>query len=79
MRLCANCTRGSKAGNNETVIAYSARPSTVLVRARTSALSAGGDELEVCNVVVHEDFDKYVLLNDIALIKVRVRALARRF
>ncbi|XP_076664215.1 trypsin-1 [Andrena cerasifolii] len=53
---------------------FGARPSTVLVRARTSALSSGGDELEVCNVVVHEDFDKYVLLNDIALIKLKVPA-----
>lgn len=41
------------------------------VRARTSTLSVGGDELEVANIVVHEDFDKFILLNDIALIKVR--------
>ncbi|XP_076231302.1 trypsin-2-like [Calliopsis andreniformis] len=51
---------------------YRADPSTVYVRARASSLAAGGDELEVCNVVVHEDFDKYVLLNDIALIKLKI-------
>lgn len=50
---------------------FGADLSTVYVRARTTALADGGDELEVCNVVVHEDFDKYVLLNDIALIKLK--------
>lgn len=40
------------------------------VRVRSSMLFVEGDELEVANIVVHEDFDKYVLLNDIALIKV---------
>lgn len=40
------------------------------VRVRSSTLFVGGDELEVANIVVHEDFDKYVLLSNIALIKV---------
>lgn len=77
MRPRTNCINANKGTNNETVIAYSADLSTVYVRARTTALADGGDELEVCNVVVHEDFDKYVLLNDIALIKVRAGATER--
>ncbi|XP_076643767.1 trypsin-1 isoform X2 [Halictus rubicundus] len=48
---------------------FGADPSTVFVRARTGRLASGGDELEASGIVVHEDFDKYVLLNDIALIK----------
>ncbi|XP_076178984.1 trypsin-1-like [Ptiloglossa arizonensis] len=51
---------------------FGVNPSTVSVRVRTGVLSNGGDELEVRNVVVHEDFDKYVLLNDIALIKLKI-------
>ncbi|XP_029040170.2 trypsin 3A1-like [Osmia bicornis bicornis] len=47
-------------------------PSTVTVRVRTSTLSTGGDELKVSNVVVHENFNEYVLLNDIALIKLKI-------
>lgn len=54
----------------QNVIAYRTDPSTVTVRVRTSALFTGGDELKVSNVVVHENFNKFVLLNDIALIKV---------
>ncbi|XP_053995282.1 trypsin-4-like [Hylaeus anthracinus] len=50
---------------------FGADPSTVSVRVRSAALSSGGDELEVCSIVVHEDFDKYILQNDIALIKLK--------
>ncbi|XP_076643766.1 trypsin-1 isoform X1 [Halictus rubicundus] len=53
---------------------FGADPSTVFVRARTGRLASGGDELEASGIVVHEDFDKYVLLNDIALIKLKVPA-----
>ncbi|XP_043256098.1 serine protease 53-like [Colletes gigas] len=51
---------------------FGADLSTVSVRVRSDTLSSGGDELEVSNIVVHEDFDKYVLLNDIALIKFKL-------
>ncbi|XP_043520747.1 trypsin-4-like [Frieseomelitta varia] len=51
---------------------FRSEPSTVTVRARTSTLSVGGDELEVASIVVHEDFDKFILLNDIALIKLKL-------
>ncbi|KOX69182.1 Trypsin-4, partial [Melipona quadrifasciata] len=51
---------------------HGSEPSTVTVRARTSTLSAGGDELEVAGIVVHQDFDKFILLNDIALIKLKI-------
>ncbi|XP_031836559.1 trypsin-4-like [Nomia melanderi] len=51
---------------------FRADPSTVFVRARTDKLVSAGDLLEVSRIVVHEDFDKYVLLNDIALIKLKV-------
>lgn len=43
----------------------------VSVCVRSSYMSADGDVLEVDNIVVHENFDKYVYFNDIALIKVR--------
>lgn len=59
------------------MIAYRADPSTVFVRTRTNKLASAGDLLEVGRIVVHEDFDKYVLLNDIALIKVH-RPLLKR-
>ncbi|XP_003402914.1 trypsin-4-like [Bombus affinis] len=51
---------------------FGSNPSTMTVRVRSSTLFVGGDELEVANIVVHEDFDKYVLLNNIALIKLRI-------
>ncbi|XP_012350936.1 trypsin-1-like [Apis florea] len=51
---------------------FQADLSTVTVRVRSSMLSTDGDQLEVGNIVVHQDFDKYVLLNDIALIKFKL-------
>ncbi|XP_076619477.1 trypsin-4-like [Colletes latitarsis] len=51
---------------------FGADLSTMSVRVRSDTLSSGGDELEVSDIVVHEDFDKYVLLNDIALIKFKL-------
>lgn len=51
-------------------IFYSLKLSTVTVRVRSSNFSAG-DVLEISNIVMHENFDKYVYFNDIALIKVR--------
>ncbi|XP_078037070.1 trypsin-1-like [Augochlora pura] len=50
---------------------FGAEPSTVFVRVRTGKLASGGDEMEACSILVHQDFDKYVLLNDIALIKLK--------
>ncbi|XP_076748955.1 trypsin-4-like [Xylocopa sonorina] len=46
--------------------------SVVNVRVRTSTTSSGGDQLQVSNIVVHEDFDKHLLGNDIALIKLKI-------
>ncbi|XP_014482248.1 PREDICTED: trypsin-1-like [Dinoponera quadriceps] len=46
----------------------------ITVRVRTSNISTGGDVLEISNIVVHENFDKYVYFNDIALIKLKIPA-----
>ncbi|CAL7945079.1 unnamed protein product [Xylocopa violacea] len=53
---------------------YRMDPSMVTVRVRTSSPSSGGDQLRVSDIVVHQDFDKYILVNDIALIKLKVPA-----
>ncbi|XP_018311381.1 uncharacterized protein [Mycetomoellerius zeteki] len=50
---------------------FSAKSSTVSVRVRSSYTSTDGDVLEIDNIVVHENFDKYVYLNDIALMKLK--------
>jgi len=42
----------------------------VSVRVRSSYISKDGDVLEIDSIVVHENFDKYVYFNDIALMKV---------
>ncbi|XP_017754913.1 PREDICTED: trypsin-4-like [Eufriesea mexicana] len=47
-------------------------PSVVTVRVRSSTLDADGDKVEAGNILVHDDFDKYVLLNDLALIKLKI-------
>lgn len=48
----------------------------VSVRVRSSYVpprtSTDGDVLEISNIIMHEDLDKYVYFNDIALIKVRI-------
>lgn len=51
---------------------YRAKLQTITVRVRTPLVSSGGDVLEISNVFIHPNFDKYVYFNDIALIKVRV-------
>ncbi|XP_011863832.1 PREDICTED: trypsin-1-like [Vollenhovia emeryi] len=50
---------------------FSAESSTVSVRVRSSYIAMDGDVLGVDNIVVHENFDKYVYGNDIALIKLK--------
>ncbi|XP_067215710.1 trypsin-1-like [Linepithema humile] len=47
--------------------------STVTVRVRSANFSTG-DVLEISNIVMHENFDKYVHFNDIALIKLKTPA-----
>ncbi|XP_003705465.2 trypsin-1 [Megachile rotundata] len=51
---------------------FRVEPSTVTVRVRASNLYNDGDTLKVTNIVVHENFDKYVLFNNIALIKLKI-------
>lgn len=51
---------------------YRTKLPIITVRVRTSVVSTDGDVLEISNVVVHPNFDKYVYFNDIALIKVRI-------
>ncbi|XP_032683068.1 trypsin-4-like [Odontomachus brunneus] len=53
---------------------FRARLPMITVRVRTSVVSTGGDVLEISNVVVHQNFDKYVYFNDIALIKLKIPA-----
>lgn len=55
------------------ITSYSAKSSAVTVRVRSSYIS-DGDVLEIDNIVVHENFNKYVYFNDIALMKVRIFA-----
>jgi len=55
------------------ITSCSAKSSAVTVRVRSSYIS-DGDVLEIDNIVVHENFDKYVYFNDIALMKVRIFA-----
>ncbi|CAK9825177.1 Transmembrane protease serine 9 [Anthophora retusa] len=46
-------------------------PSTITVRVRSSTLDTGGNQLQVGIIVVQEDFAKFVLANNIALIKLK--------
>jgi len=48
------------------------KSSIVSVRVRSSYTSKDGDVLEIDKIEVHENFDKYVYLHDIALMKVRI-------
>ncbi|EFN73595.1 Trypsin-1 [Camponotus floridanus] len=51
---------------------FSAELSRVSVRVRSSYICAiCGDSLEISNIVIHEDFNKCVYFNDIALIKLK--------
>ncbi|XP_011694180.1 PREDICTED: trypsin-1-like [Wasmannia auropunctata] len=50
---------------------FRTKSSAVFVQVRSSYLSMDGDVLEIDNIVVHENFNKYVYFNDIALIKLK--------
>lgn len=53
------------------MFSYSAELSKVSVSVRSSYICAiCGNSLEISNIVIHEDFNKWVYFNDIALIKV---------
>ncbi|XP_077275503.1 transmembrane protease serine 9 [Temnothorax americanus] len=50
---------------------FRAKLSTVSVRVRSPYISKDGDVLKIENIVMHENFDKYVYFNDIALMKLK--------
>ncbi|XP_018359333.1 PREDICTED: trypsin-3-like [Trachymyrmex cornetzi] len=50
---------------------FSVKSSMVSVRVGSSYTSKDGDVLEIDKIVMHESFDKYVYLNDIALMKLK--------
>ncbi|KYN23023.1 Trypsin-4 [Trachymyrmex cornetzi] len=52
-------------------IKMSVKSSMVSVRVGSSYTSKDGDVLEIDKIVMHESFDKYVYLNDIALMKLK--------
>ncbi|KAK2579374.1 hypothetical protein KPH14_003238 [Odynerus spinipes] len=54
---------------------FNSRESDIKIRVSTASLATGGDNLDVSKVVVHDEFDKYVYFNDIALIKLREPAM----
>lgn len=54
---------------------FESEPSNVKIRVRTSSLVTGGDNLDVSYILVHDEFDKYVYTNDIALIKLKIPAM----
>ncbi|XP_043672060.1 trypsin-3-like isoform X1 [Vespula pensylvanica] len=51
---------------------FNSKTSDVKIRVRSESLVSKGDNLDVSNIVIHNKFDKYININDIALIRLKM-------